>query len=244
MHRLKPWQTAVTLVALFAGLLLVVNLKTRMATATPAKNNDSVVLKIKENEKAILKYEQEIAKTRQELDEFQKSKTQGRDNLQGLQKRLDEARLKAGLMPVEGPGIVFTLDDRNQALELAKKSGEEIDYWDYLVHDSDVLHLVNELKAVGAEAISLNDERIVSSSDIKCGGFILFTNGTRLGAPYIIKALGEPALLEKTLKEGPTYAGLVGRDYPITLKKEDKIYIPAYRSPISMKYGKIVKEAN
>ncbi|MHB8170725.1 MAG: DUF881 domain-containing protein [Thermincolia bacterium] len=243
MHKLKPWQTAVTIVALFAGFLLVVNLKTRMATANPTKSNDTVVLQIKETEKAILKYEQEISKFRQELDDYQKSKTQGQGNLQGLQKSLDTARLKAGLVPLEGPGIIFTLDDRNQSLELAKKSGEEIDYWNYLVHDTDVLHLVNELKVAGAEAISLNDERIVSTSDIKCGGYIVFTNGTRLGAPYTIKALGDPALLEEAIKNGPTYATLMGRDYPVTLKNQDNLYISAYRSPITMKYGKIVKEA-
>jgi len=244
MHQIKPWQIAVSLVALFTGLLLTENLKIRMVSAGPGtKSDNSVVLMIKETEKTILKYEQEIAGIRQGLDDYQKSRTQGQGNLQELQKRLDEARLKAGLVPLEGPGIVFTLTDRNEALELAKKSGAEIDYWNYLVHDTDVLHLVNELKVAGAEAISLNDERIVSTSDIKCGGYIVFVNGTRLGAPYTIKAIGDPTTLEEAIKTGPTYASLESAEYPMTIKRQDKLVIPAYRSPIRLKYGKIAKEA-
>ncbi len=69
-----------------------------------------------------------------------------------------------------------------------------------LIHDEDLLKLVNELKAAGAEAITVNEQRVVASTEIRCAGPTISVNNNRISPPYVIQAIGDPAGLESALK--------------------------------------------
>ena len=105
-------------------------------------------------------------------------------------------RLKAfaGDLEMRGKGIKLVLDDS----KIASKPGENPNL--YIIHDDDLLRVINELRAAGAEAIAINGERIVAMSEIRCAGPTLSVNNNRSAPPYEIKAIGNPNNLESALK--------------------------------------------
>jgi uncharacterized protein YlxW (UPF0749 family) len=243
---MKKWQITITLICVLTGLFIAFNLRIQeniRSSNSPGTQRTEALASIVENlERENERYETEIAQIRAQIEELQKQESEGNGSLKILNEKLENARATAGHTALEGPGITLRLDDRNAALEVARKEGGSINYWNYLVHDSDLVNLVNDLKLGGAEAIAINGERIITTSDIKCGGFIVFTNGTRLGAPYVITALGNPDLLEETVKNGFTYNTLIFQEYPLQIVKSESLIAPPYRGSYRLKFSEVVKE--
>ena len=69
----------------------------------------------------------------------------------------------------------------------------------YIIHYENLLYLVNDLRNAGAEGISINGQRIVVSSEIRCVGNVILVNTTRLAPPFEISAIGDPKALELSL---------------------------------------------
>ena len=109
------------------------------------------------------------------------------------------------------------------------------------MHDLDVLSVINELKNAGAEAISINDQRLTPNSGIVCGGNIIDINGEKVGAPFIIKAIGLPEQLAALNRPGGYLAKLKEYSIGVELKKSNKITIPKYTGTITYKYAKTIK---
>ena len=99
----------------------------------------------------------------------------------------------------------------------------------YLVHAEDILQVVNELYAAGAEAVSINGQRMVSGSAVSCAGSIVMVNGVRVAAPFEIKAVGEPSVLNAALHfPGGVVDNLAPWGIEITVKEETAVTVPAY----------------
>ncbi len=107
---------------------------------------------------------------------------------------------------------------------------------DLLIHDGDILSIINELKNAGAEAISINDQRLVPTSSIVCGGNIIEINGEKVGAPFIIKAIGLPELLAGLSRPGGYLQILKDDTIEVDLKMSNKITIPKYSGVLTYKY--------
>ena len=106
------------------------------------------------------------------------------------------AKFLAGLTAVKGPGIIVTLNDSKNPFPSGLPPGYAPPN---IIHDTDINQVVNELKAAGAEAVSVNDQRLVAVSPVRCAGPTVFVNNTqRRPRRYIIKAIGDP----KTLADG------------------------------------------
>ena len=104
-----------------------------------------------------------------------------------------------------------------------------------LVHDSDFLGIVNELKNGGAEAISINGERIVSTSSITCEGNVISINGEKVSSPFVIKAIGRPTMYSALSRPGGTIEYLNSRIIA-TISQESNITIDKYSGVISARY--------
>ena len=167
---------------------------------------------------------QEKSQTLQEYNEQEKSDS---ETEKLLQEELDNVNLLLGKTDVEGEGITITLRD------VENEDG------DYLIITSDILNtLVNELKLAGAEAISINEERIINLSDIATvNETLIFINQQRVFAPYIIKVIGDQNYLESSLigKDGAIYS-LQRQGYDVTVDKSNKIQIPRYNKEITTRY--------
>ena len=111
-----------------------------------------------------------------------------------MKKELEKVRMNAGLLAGTGQGVVITLDDSN----LPRQPGEDPNL--FLIHDEDLLKVINELFAAGAEAVSVNGQRIITNSEIRCVGPTIIINSIKLAPPFIIQAVGDPEILETSLK--------------------------------------------
>ena len=108
-----------------------------------------------------------------------------------------------------------------------------------------MIKLANALTNAGAEAISVNGQRIISTSEIRCAGTTIFINGERVGAPFIINAIGDPASLESGVTMRGGYVdGLKEWGLGVTITRETDVVIPKYNKTISSKFVTTVIEDN
>lgn len=144
--------------------------------------------------------------------------------IKSMKEEIDDLVILAGTTDLSGEGIVVTLSDGQRS--------------DALVHDSDVLTVVNELKAAGAEAISVNNQRIISTSAIRCVGPVIQVNYQKVAAPFEIKAIGNAQYLESalTIKNGVSDV-LKELGVGVNITRQDKVDIPKYEGTLSFKYG-------
>jgi uncharacterized protein YlxW (UPF0749 family) len=111
-----------------------------------------------------------------------------------------------------------------------------------LIHDSDINQTVNELKAAGAEAISINDQRLVAMSPIRCAGPTVLVNNVPQPPPYVIRAIGNGKTLQAAMNlPGGIADQLRGMD-PAMIKMDQSAHlvISAYSGPTQPKYAKPV----
>jgi uncharacterized protein YlxW (UPF0749 family) len=139
-----------------------------------------------------------LVELRRQLAERQQAAAANTDRLQALQAELDRQKLLAGLTPVQGPGVLVTLDDSDAAVLPGADPGA------YLIHEYDLRDIVNLLWMAGSEAIAINGERLVSNSSIICLGSTVMVNDTRLSPPYFIRAVGNPRVQQDYLRN-PSY---------------------------------------
>ena len=136
-----------------------------------------------------------------------------------------------GLTEVTGPGIIITLADSDIDSTSVFNSS------DLLIHDIDLLKVVNELKNAGAEAISIKNQRVILTTPIICGGNIININGEKIGSPFEIKAIGSPEALANLSRPGGWLSKLEERGLKVsTPKKSNSITIPKYSGVLNFKY--------
>lgn len=144
---------------------------------------------------------------------------------------LKENNKLLGLTEVKGEGVIIKLDDNR------KVNQDEIlgDISSYLVHEEDLLQIVNELYNAEADAISINDQRIVSTTSILCDGNILRVNGEITGVPITIKAIGNWIYYNLNRPQG--YLDILKRDGVIVeMEQVNEITIPKYTGTYNDKY--------
>lgn len=181
--------------------------------------------------KKAAEYEKEINKLNGDITRLIK----GKDAESEKNKKLNEFRVFAGLTQVSGPGIVVTLLDSahhnalaNDPLSLAN-----------LIHDADIVLVVNELKAAGAEAVAVNGERIIGISSIRCVGPVVHVNNVPAAPPYIIEAVGD----QNALYGGINLPnGVLDRlkqfdANMVKVERKDKLLLPAFAGGTQMRFA-------
>ena len=206
------------------------NNKSVTNSATENDLRDSV-LKTKE------KYDNTYAKVEKlekELEELQTSASVNSDEANELQEKLKEYKKILGLTEVSGNGLEITLKDGDENQSKSVLSS--------IVHDGDILQVVNALRNAGADAISVNDQRIVNTSAISCIGNVVKINGEKVGAPYVIKAIGNPEWLYGGIEMNGGYVYNLRRDgVDVEVKKVKDITIPKYDGVFNATYMKTVE---
>lgn len=182
---------------------------------------------------------QQIVELQNDLSKYRDQVTQSGGVEKILKEELERAKMIAGLTDVSGNGIIVTLKDgsNNQGV-----GGVVYDDSYGIVHDSYVLMFLNELRAAGAEALSINDERILATSEIRCAGPTISVNNTKIAAPFEIKAIGNPDTLENALRM-PGGAIDQSNFYGIgtSIKKSNKLVVKKYSGASTFKYAEPIK---
>ena len=168
-------------------------------------------------------YNEKVAK----LSEYREKQQSTEESSKLVEKELAQTNMYLGKTDVEGQGIVITINDINS---------EDINP----ISAEDLLIIVDYLKLAGAEAISINGERIINMSDIVyVGNSVIFVNQQRILAPYKIRAIGDSTKLESTLLGNGGYIEeLKNIGFDINIERENKVTIPKYSKEIGYKYMK------
>ena len=175
-----------------------------------------------------------IAVSSGELALYRDQAASGQAGSEALRAELDQLEITAGLTDVEGPGVTVILEDSSSA----NLTGDEADY---LIHDSDLLSVINELRSAGAEAISLNGERILATSEVRCTGAVVTVNGRRYAAPYIIFAIGDKDTLYSALTMRSGVVDVLSQwGISVKVTASDLLLIPKYNGSIDYEYARSV----
>lgn len=166
-----------------------------------------------------LKYE-EISK---KVEEYKQQMKDNADATALIKNDIAENEKYLGYSDVEGEGIVITLEDNS------KKE----------ITSDDLLNLVNQLKLAGAEAISINDERVVNTTDITIvNGAFVFVNGKRLSSPYTVKVIGNQKYLDSAISIKYGYIDeITANGKTISYVPVKSVKINKYKGDLSMKYA-------
>lgn len=167
-----------------------------------------------------------------EVEKERAHATQNDEELAKIEEEIKEVNKLLGLTDVTGKGVKVVLKD---------SSTPAANYWgetsDLVVHDKYIMHIVNELFNAGAEAVSINDVRIVSTSSIQCDGNIIKIGGERVGSPFEIKAIGYPEYLYNLNRPGGRIEKIRAEsEVDITITKENDIKIPKYTGTLKFDY--------
>ena len=185
-----------------------------------------------------LKEEYEVLKedyeASQEIVEEYKTSSSSNDALIAAMKSdLEKANVLAGLADVRGEGVVITLKDSTDT-EISPEAG--------LVHDTDLTAIVTELKAAGAEAISINGQRVISTTAIRCVGPTIQVNSVKVASPFYIKAIGNSKYLESALNiKNGVVDSLKSYGIEVEVETSNSITIDKYDLILKLKYAKEIK---
>ena len=186
---------------------------------------------------------EKIAELNGKVEEYRVAASKTSNSTALIKKELDNANIIAGLVPLKGTGVQIILDDTKALEQIMKDAG----YYDpnvFVIHDSDILTIVNELRAAGAEAISINGQRIISNSEIRCIGPVISINSARIAAPFTITAIGESEQLVGALSlRGGIVDTLRQSSIEVTIEKKNEVLVPKYDSTIINKYAVPVSES-
>ncbi|MBR6504777.1 MAG: DUF881 domain-containing protein [Clostridia bacterium] len=174
------------------------------------------------------KYEEvnkKVEETTIKTNEYKEKVNNNQEASELLQKELSQLNMLIGKTDVIGQGIVVTLTD-----------GEGESYKTISAYD--LIHLINELKLAGAEAISINDERIMNMTDIAdVSNTFIVISGQRVVSPYIVKVIGNQAYLESALITKNGFVDtLKASEKEVTIEKSNNVKINAYKGEIELKY--------
>ena len=169
--------------------------------------------------------EKNLEKTRQMAANNNESDAQNEEEIKNNQKLL-------GLTDISGQGLIIRLDENREV-----DSNQVLNINGYLVHEEDLLYIVNELFNAGADAVSINDQRIVSTTSILCDGNIIRVNGEMIGVPITIKAIGYPERLDGALTRPGGYLEIMASDGVIvSVERSENINVSKFNGVYSYEY--------
>ena len=227
MEQFRRGGWLIALVCVVIGFMVAVPFR----TAQDAKGSLSQQ-RIEEISDRLLQTEHERDELSEELHKMQTAAA-STDNQQDK----DLLRYRAALVPLEGEGVIVRMDDSTKPA----KAGENPNL--YVIHDDDLLRVVNELRAAGAEAIAINGQRLTGTSEIRCAGPTLSVNNVRSSAPFEIRAIGDKKSLENALRMRGGVAETLGVwGIQLDIKASNDVYIPPYRGSIRQSYARETAE--
>lgn len=229
------FQLGLAFVCIVLGLALTIQFKTIKSSVGPVseyrvREVAAQLKKVTEERNSLMKVNNEY---QQKIRDFENSAANVSSSAQLIKKELDNARVLAGLEDVQGPGIIIKLDDL--------KFGEKVNF--PLIDSGKLLEFLNELNAAGAEAVSINDQRIIASTEIRqIGGIFVNINTVKFAPPYTFKAIGDPKTLEASLRfRGGPVDSIEQSGVVVDIKQQQNIVITKFNGIIDRKYSNIVK---
>ena len=186
---------SITLVFAMAGLLFTAN--ARLARSEEDRHPENLAALVKVEAERVEGLQQDVDGLRIEVDDL--ADEQGAIDLTGDRELSVQTSLAAGAVPVFGDGLVVTLDDAPPGQVL----GPNLHPDNLVVHQQDLEAVINALWSAGAEAMMLQDQRVLSTTAFRCVGNVLSLHGRVYSPPYRVQAIGDPAAMRAALAASP-----------------------------------------
>ena len=237
VRALPTWQLTLGVALLALGFLIAAQLAAegpRVQYTTQERTPLVQTAKDLQSEQDGLKAR--ILELRAKIQDVETEGAGAADTVKQLNAQLQQARIAAGLIPLTGTGIVIQLDDSKEPVP---PGGSEADY---LVGSRDIRVVVEELWGAGAEAISVNGERLTTSTAIIDVGTSVLVNSAYLTPPYQVSALGASDLYQK-LSAAPAFVDFVrargaGYGIQISVAEPESVDIPAFVGTVTLRYSR------
>lgn len=232
-HRRTSWRLAVPLVAASAGVLFVTSALSSDGTDLRSENSDLDTL-IRERADDLEALRDDVSAARAENRDLAASVDE--ESVVDQRDRAEDLMPSSGFTETEGPGIRIVLSDAPR-----ESDAEGVDPNLLVVHQQDIQGFVNALWAGGAEAISLQDQRLISTTGIKCVGNTVVLDGVPYAPPYVIEAVGDVSQMREALDNSNAvdlYEDYVDKyDLGLESSVEESMQIPAYGGTPDLTYA-------
>jgi uncharacterized protein YlxW (UPF0749 family) len=235
--RASPWRVGVPLVCLLAGLLLGATHGVSRGGEIRRSDAPRLVDLVRQEQFAVDRLNADRDRLSHTIDS-----THGRSAdsaLAAMLRRSAELAADAGLNTVHGPGLVVTLDDAQR--DANGRFPRDASPDDLVVHQQDIQAVLNALWSAGAEAIQMQDQRIIATSAPRCVGNTLLLNGRTYSPPYTVTAIGDAAAMQAALAAAPLvslykqYVVRFGLGY--TEQVTPDVRIAGYTEPVRMHFA-------
>ena len=234
-RRLTAWSVALPLVALGAGFLVVSGVSTSRGTDLRAERRTNLTDLVSAREAQVGARADQVTRAQTEVDALVAGKA-----AQGPQPDNSAVASRAGTTSVSGAGLTVSLDDAPRSVRDSIPEGVTPD--DLVVHQQDVQAVVNALWSAGAEGMTIMDQRIISTSAVRCVGNTLVLQGRVYGPPFRISAVGDARAMRSALDSSPqisalrTWVAAVGLGYDVV--DERTLTLPAYAGSLDLSYAR------
>ncbi|MCL3860778.1 DUF881 domain-containing protein [Actinotalea sp. K2] len=223
---------SVVLVLVLAGFLFAAN--ARLAETQDGRNPQDLPGLVQVELARTDALATQVADLRAEVDRLTDAVQQ---NVPRTDEDGDLLALQSGQVAVTGPGLVVELTDA--PANLPRPSWATNDH--LVVHQQDLQAVINALWAGGADAMALQDQRVISTSAFRCVGNVLLLHGRHYGPPYVVSAIGDPEELRAALLASPgiqqylEYVDAVGLGWSVSERTD--LELPAYSGSLSLRYA-------
>jgi uncharacterized protein YlxW (UPF0749 family) len=234
------WAVIVPFVAAAAGLLFATSAQTSRGTDLRASGRSDLADVVRAQDLTVRVRTATVQQLQAEVDSLTALAAPGNNTVARLRAQSSALAPIVGTQAVTGPGISVSLDDaKRSAASLPKGATAD----DLVVHQQDVQNVVNALWAGGAEAMMLMDQRVISTSAVRCVGNTLILHGRVYSPPYVIQAIGSPVAMRAALNRNDQvtiyrqYVDAYGLGYDV--KTLDNATFPAYAGSLSLLSAKV-----
>jgi uncharacterized protein YlxW (UPF0749 family) len=230
-------QILAALVLLGLGFLSVVQVRAgrqlRAQPEVPTRNVYALATLLRQEREQRLAAERRVGDLQTQLAEYARASTEGRNLTAAMSKELESLRVFAGLKAMQGSGVTVRLEDGKKRTGAANPA---------VVTYQDLVSVVNELWAAGAEAVAVNGERVTATTGFGQVGGTAVINLQRLSGPFTIVALGDSATLEGALGiRGGLIDGLRALGLSVIVARQADLRVPAYRGLIKFEHARPVE---
>lgn|SRR5690625_1578371 len=226
---------ALTLVSIFLGIILAIQFKTVNRTVgegvLPTQRAQQLAAELKKVQAERDSYLNRVNELEEKIEQYEKGEVDQDAYAENLYKDTLKYRMLAGYMDLEGEGIILEINDPPEEVQVGGGFTivDELDL---------ILQIISILNAADAEAISINDQRYTTYTEIVRAGNHIEINGVSTNAPIVIKAIGNPDTLESALMfKGGVVWELRRYNYLVHLTQDKNIQIPKYRMVKEFKYA-------
>lgn len=197
----SAWTVLVPVVFAVAGLLFATSAGAARGTDLRGGERTDLPGLVRQDQRQIAEMTAQVAALRTQVDRLGEEAAQRDAPVEAARKEAARLGRVVGLDPVQGPALRVVLDDAPQGHAPADAAPDAL-----VVHQQDLQAVVNALWAGGAEAMQLMDQRVISTSAVRCAGNVLVLQGRTYSPPYTVTAIGDVAGMKAALAASPTVA--------------------------------------